>query len=56
MGVFLFLCSLPVSLYLETSSLSVLVTRSSVCVCVCCGLSKGRQCVSEWEGSHMLAV
>lgn len=49
-AVFLFLYSLclPIS---ETSSFSVLVTWS-----VCCGLGSGRQRVTEWEGSHMLAV
>lgn len=35
----------------ETSSFSVPVIWS-----VCCGLGSGRQRVTEWEGSHMLAV
>ncbi len=48
--------------YFSFSALSVSLYRNLIplcvgdLVCVCCGLGRGRQCVSEWEESHMLAV
>lgn len=55
---------------LPVQSRGVFLLLGSLCLCiwnliplcagdpvrVCCGLGRGRQCVSEWDGSHMLAV